>query len=44
MTNGVGVPGDVELLDTKKRISAAFFDPSDPILELPVIERIQNID
>ncbi len=35
---------DVELLDNKKRISAVFFNPTDPILELPVIDRIQNID
>jgi hypothetical protein len=35
-----GVNGDGELLDNKKRISAVFFDPSDPILELPVIDRI----
>ncbi len=29
-----------ELLDTKKRVSAVFFDPTDPILELPVIDRM----
>jgi hypothetical protein len=39
-----GAHEDVELLDNKKRISAVFFNPTDPILELPVIDRIQNID
>lgn len=39
-----GAAGDVELLDTKKRVSAVFFNPTDPILELPVIDRIQNLD
>ena len=39
-----GTPEDVELLETKKRVSAVFFNPADPILELPVIDHIQNID
>lgn len=38
MTSGAKDNG--ELLDTKKRVSAVFFDPTDPILELPVIDRI----
>jgi hypothetical protein len=40
VANKLGGANNAELLDAKKRISAAFFDPSDPILELPVIDHI----